>query len=151
MFLAVQIVLVVVGLVILTRGRFQVAGQTVVNPIASLVGIILTAQLPLALLLGIVLTLTDEAPAAAAGQPAGPVVVPYQPPGQPIVVPPATPAAAKADPTAAYWWVDPLITCLAVVMAAGLTGIGLRSDGEADELFADHAAMSGRLEAPEQA
>src|SRR5438105_565054 len=107
MFLAVQIALVVVGLVIMTRGRFEVGGRAVTNPIASLVGIILAAQLPVALGIGIVLGLTDG-PAAAAPQPAGgPIVVPYQPPGQPVVVPPAAPAAVRDE--SANWWVDPLI------------------------------------------
>ena len=77
MFIAVQVALVVAGLYIMSRGRFEIGGRVVTNPSASLIGIVLTAQFPVALLLGIVLALTDgPAPAAAppipthAGEPA---------------------------------------------------------------------------------
>jgi len=137
MFLAVQVALAALGLVVMTRGRFRVGDRSVTNPIASLVGIILTAQLPLALLIGIVLGLTDE-PGPAAAQSAGPVVVPYQPPGQPVVVPPPTVARDES----ANWWVDPLITCMAMLMAAGVTAIGMRADDTAAELLTVHRAAS---------
>ena len=60
MFIAVQVVLLLVGLYIMTRGRFQIGDRTINNPIASLVGIVLIAQLPIALLISIVLGLTTE-------------------------------------------------------------------------------------------
>jgi hypothetical protein len=124
MFLAVQIALLAVGLYVMSRGRFEIGGREVANPIASMVGIILAAQLPIALLISIVLGLTD-------GPAANPVAVPTRA-GE------AAPVATVAAPRSAddNWWVDPLITCGALVLAAGLTGIALRSADETEDLYA---------------
>jgi hypothetical protein len=125
MFIGVQIALVVVGLFIMSRGRFSVGGREVGNPIASLVGIVLAGQLPFALLVGIVLSLTDGPPAMTAMQ------IPTRA-GQPVQfvnVPVSQPANE-------YWWVDPLITCGAVLAAAGLTAMALREANETDDVIA---------------
>jgi hypothetical protein len=109
----------------MARGRFTIGDREVTNPVASLVGIILVAQLPLALLLSITLNLTDGTPATTAVQ------VPSRA-GQPVQVV-NVPVSGSASE---YWWVDPLITCGAVLAAAGLTGIALRSANETEEVFA---------------
>jgi hypothetical protein len=135
MFLGIQIALVVVGLFVLVRGRFDIGGREVGNPMASLVGIVLIGQLPLALLVGIVLSLTAE-PAAPA------FVVPTRAGS-------STPAVAVAGPRAAdeNWWVDPLITCTAVLAAGGLTGLALRSAEETDVVLA-HLSSTNTDAAP---
>jgi hypothetical protein len=125
MFIVIQIALVLVGFVFMARGKFTIGDREVTNPVASLVGIILVAQLPLALLLGITLNLTDGTPATTAVQ------VPSRA-GQPVQVV-NVPVSGSASE---YWWVDPLITCGAVLAAAGLTGIALRSANETEEVFA---------------
>jgi hypothetical protein len=124
MFLAVQVALLIVGLIVMTRGRFEVAGREVTNPIASMVGIILAAQMPIALLIGIILGLTDGPSAPA-------VTVPTRA-GEPVA---AQTVAAPRSPND-NWWVDPLITCGAFVLAAGLTGIAMRSADDAADLYA---------------
>lgn len=124
MFLGIQIGLVAVGLYVMVRGRFDIGGREVGNPIASLVGIILIGQLPLALLLGIVLSLTAE---------------PSTPPLEvPTRAGEAAPTAAVAAPRTGNenWWIDPLITCSAVLAAGGLTGLALRAAVETDEILA---------------
>lgn len=124
MFIGVQVMLVVVGLFLMSRGRFSIGDREVGNPIASLVGIILAAQLPLALLIGIVLGLTD-------GPPPPTIVIPTragQPPAIPTVV-----ATKQADDN---WWVDPLVTCSAILVAAGLTGVALKSATETEAVLA---------------
>jgi hypothetical protein len=123
MFIAVQVALLIVGFYIMFRGRFEIGGREISNPIASMVGIILVAQMPIALLISIVLGLTDGPSGTAVAVPtrageAAPVV---------------TVATRSADEN---WWVDPLITCGAFVLAAGLTGIALRSADEAEDLYA---------------
>jgi hypothetical protein len=131
MFLAVQIALLVVGLYVMSRGRFEIGGREVGNPIASMVGIILAAQLPIALLISIVLGLTE-------GPTAEPIAVPTRA-GE------AAPVVTVAGPRSAddNWWVDPLITCGALVLAAGLTGIALRSADEADDVYASLGPADG--------
>ena len=124
MFLGIQIALVAVGLFVMIRGRFEIGGREVGNPMASLVGIILIGQLPLALMVSIVLSLTAE-PAAAA------VVVPTRAGSTAPVVAVAGPRAPDEN-----WWVDPLITCTAVLAAGGLTGLGLRSADETEDVLA---------------
>ncbi|HEY1378536.1 MAG TPA: hypothetical protein VGF55_17180 [Gemmataceae bacterium] len=108
MFIAVQVMLAVVGLFIMIRGRFDIGDRPVTNPIASLVGIVLTAQLPIALLIDISMGLAEGSTAGADGAPA-------------------------AD---ANWWIHPLVTCLSVLLAGGLTGIALRTDADADDVYA---------------
>src|SRR5262245_39883628 len=73
MFIAIQVGLLIAGLVIMTRGKYGVAGRVVTNPIASMVGIILAAQLPIALLISIILGLTEgpDAPAVVVPTRAG--------------------------------------------------------------------------------
>jgi len=125
MFIGIQAALVVIGLFIMVRGRFSIGGREVSNPVASLVGIILAAQLPLALLIGIVLRLTDGPTATTSVQ------IPTRA-GQPVqVVNVPVPHAVDEN-----WWVDPLITCVAVLAAAGLTAMALREANEAEEVFA---------------
>jgi hypothetical protein len=125
MFIGIQFVLVVVGLFIMSRGRFSIGDREVGNPVASLVGIVLAAQLPLALLVSIVLGLTDAPPVTKAVQ------VPTRA-GQPVqVVHVPVPGSANDN-----WWVDPLITCGAVLVAAGLTAIALRAANETEDVFA---------------
>jgi hypothetical protein len=125
MFIGIQIALVVVGLYIMSRGRFAIGDREVGNPVASLIGIVLVAQLPLALLAGIVLGLTDGAPATTAVQ------VPTRA-GQPVQVK-HVPVAGSSDTN---WWVDPLITCGAVLVAAGLAAIALRAANDTEDAFA---------------
>jgi hypothetical protein len=124
MFISVQVALMVVGLFIMSRGRFTIGGREVGNPVASLVGMILAAQLPAALLIGIVLGLID-------GPSAPPVVIPTRA-GQPPVVS----NVVAARPANDNWWVDPLVTCGAVLAAAGLTALALRAANETEEVFA---------------
>jgi len=112
MFIAVQVALAVIGLFIMTRGRFEVGDRAVTNPVASLVGIVLIAQLPVALLIGILLALND-----------GPALIPV-------------PGDTPVRPEDAYWWIDPLVTCGAVVMAATVTAIALRAENEAEDVYA---------------
>jgi hypothetical protein len=131
MFIAVQVVLLLVGLYIMTRGRFQIGDRTIANPVASLVGIVLIAQLPIALLISIVLGLTAEPTAST-------VLIPTRA-GE------ATPVQALAAPRSMddNWWVDPLITCGAVVLAAAMTGIALRAESDTDDVFASLSPADG--------
>ena len=124
MFIGVQVGLVAVGLFIMSRGRFSIGEREVGNPIASLVGIVFAAQLPLALLVSIILGLTDGPPAPA-------IVIPTHAGQPPIVSNVVAPREANDN-----WWVDPLVTCTAVLAAAGLTGMALRSDSESDAVLA---------------
>src|SRR5438067_439197 len=117
MFIAVQVALLVLGLYIMSRGRFAVGDREVANPLASVIGIVLAAQLPIALLIGIVLSLTAE-PSAP------PIALPTRA-GEPVAV--VTVAAPRSAND--HWWVDPLITCGAIVFAAGLTALGLQTSG----------------------
>jgi hypothetical protein len=124
MFLAVQVCLVIAGLVVLFRGRFDFGDRVVGNPMASLIGLVLVVQLPLALVLWMMLWI-GEPPAAAT------TVIPTR--------------AGEAAPTVTvttlkglaneYWWVDPFVTCGAVIIAAVLTGIALRNENASDEVF----------------
>jgi hypothetical protein len=125
MFIGIQAALVLVGLFFMARGRFDVGGREVGNPIASLVGIVLIAQLPLALLIGIVLALTDG-PAAPA------MTIPTRA-GEPVAVKTVA-AASSAD---GNWWIDPLVTCGAVLLAAGMTAIALQTEEENQDVFAE--------------
>jgi len=124
MFLAVQVVLLIVGLVLMTRGRFEIGGREITTPIPSMIGIIRVAQLPIALLISIVIGLTDGPSAEA-------ITVPTRA-GE------AAPAVTVAAPRSANdnWWVDPAITCTALLIAAGLTGIALRTADEAEDIYA---------------
>lgn len=124
MFIGIQVGLVVVGLFIMSRGRFSVGGREVSNPVASLVGIVLAGQLPFALLISIVLGLTDG-PATTA------VPIPTRA-GQPAVFSPVASARSTDD----NWWVDPLVTCGAVLAAAGLTALALREANVTDDVIA---------------
>jgi hypothetical protein len=123
MFLAIQVVLLAVGLVIMSRGKYEIAGRVIVNPIASLVGIILAAQLPIALIAWMVLWTSE---------PAAPTVAVPTRAGE------AAPVANVAPPRSVNenWWVDPLITCGALLAAAALTGIAMRTDSETEEVLA---------------
>jgi hypothetical protein len=123
MFIGIQVGLVVVGLYVMIRGRFDLGDREVTNPIASLVGIVLVAQLPLALLISIALRFTDVASPAAAP-------VPSRAGTAPATVAAATP---EEDPN---WWVDPVITCGALLLAAGMTAVGMRSDDEYRDVYA---------------
>ncbi len=125
MFIAVQVTLAVIGLAVMIRGRFDLGDRPVTNPVASLVGIVLTAQLPIALLIDIVLGLTAD-PAAAAGAAGS-----------------ATAAASDAN-----WWVHPLITCMAVLLAAGMTGIALRTDDATEDVYASLKPAEAGAPAP---
>jgi hypothetical protein len=123
-FTAIQVGLLVAGLVIMSRGKYGIAGRVVTNPIASMVGIILAAQLPIALLISIILGLTE-------GSSDPPVVVPTRAGSAEAVQTVAAPRSASD-----HWWVDPLITCGALVMAAGLTAIAMQSAEENDVVYA---------------
>ncbi len=125
MFISVQIALVVVGLFLMSRGRFSIGDREVGNPMASLVGIVLVAQLPLALLISIAIGLTDG-PALTTAAP-----IPTRA-GQPVQMV-QVPVSGSAD---GNWWVDPLVTCGAVLAAAGLTAIALRSANETEDILA---------------
>jgi hypothetical protein len=125
MFIGIQIALVVVGLFIMSRGRFAIGDREVGNPLASLIGIVLTAQLPLALLAGIALGLTENTPPTTA------VPIPTRA-GQPVQFK-NVPVSESADTN---WWVDPLITCGSVLVAAGLAGIALRAGNDTEDAFA---------------
>jgi hypothetical protein len=124
MFIAVQVALLIAGLVIMTRGRFEIGGREIANPIASMVGIILVAQMPIALAISIVLGLTD-------GPGADAIAIPTRA-GEAVAVQTVAPPRSSTD----NWWVDPLITCGAVVLAAGLTGIALRSADDTADIYA---------------
>jgi hypothetical protein len=91
---------------------------------ASMVGIVLVAQLPIALLIGIVLGLTAEPTAPA-------ITLPTRA-GE------AAPTVAVAAPRSAddFWWVDPLITCGSLMLAAGMTAVGLTAAHENDHVYA---------------
>jgi hypothetical protein len=124
MFLAVQVCLVIAGVVILFRGRFNFGDRVVGQPMASLIGLVLVIQLPVALVLWMMLWI-GEPPAAATK------VIPTR--------------AGEAAPTVTvstlkgladeYWWVDPFVTCGAVMIAAVLIGIALRNENASDEVF----------------
>jgi hypothetical protein len=124
MFLAVQVGLVIAGLIVLFRGRFAFGGRVVGDPIASLIGLVLVVQLPLALVLWMMLWFSEPRTTATA-------VIPTH--------------ASEATPTVAvstlkgladeYWWVDPFVTCGAIVIAAVLTGVALRNENASDEVF----------------
>ena len=124
MFLAVQVVLLIIGLVLMTRGRFEIGGREITNPIASMIGIILVAQLPIALLIGIVMGLTD-------GPSDPPITLPTRAGEAAAAVTVAAPRSANDN-----WWVDPAVTCTALLIAAGLTGIALRTADEAEDIYA---------------
>jgi hypothetical protein len=123
MFLAILVTLAVIGMYVMTRGRFEIGNREISNPLASRVGIVLIAQLPIALAIGIVVGLT--------GEPGGPAVAIPTRAGEPVAA--VTVAPRTGDE---HWWVDPLITCGAVVLAAGLTGVGLKSADETENLYA---------------
>jgi hypothetical protein len=126
MFIVIQIMLVAIGLLIMARGRFTIGNREVGNPMASLVGIVLMSQLPLALLISIVFALTDGVPETVATQVptrAGQVA-------QVVHVP-------AADSKNNYWWVDPLVTCAAVLAAAGLTAMGLQAADDTETAIAN--------------
>jgi hypothetical protein len=125
MFIGIQLALVAVGLFIMSRGRFSVGDREVGNPVASLIGIVLAGQLPLALLVGIVLSMCGEPPTTKAVQ------VPTRA-GQPVQIV----NVAVGGSTDENWWVDPLITCGAVLVAAGLTAMALRASTDAEDAFA---------------
>jgi hypothetical protein len=124
MFIAVQIALLVLGLYIMTRGRYEFAGREVTNPMASMVGIVLVGQLPIALLISIVLGLTAE-----------PSTPPMTLPTRAGEVAPSVTVAAPRS-TNDFWWVDPLITCGALMLAAGMTAVGLTAAHENDDVYA---------------
>jgi hypothetical protein len=127
MFIAIQVVLVALGLFIMARGRFPVGDREVTNPVASLVGIILIAQLPLALLLSIGLAFAVEPESVPT------VAIPTRA-GQ--EAPTAQVAAPGSSPVTSVWWVDPLVTCLAVLLATGMTAIALRAGNETEDVYA---------------
>ena len=60
MFIGIEVMLAIVGLAVLFRGRFEIGDREVANPVATLVGLVLTAQLPLALFFDIVMRLTAD-------------------------------------------------------------------------------------------
>jgi hypothetical protein len=131
MFIAVQIILVAFGLIIMSRGRFRIGDREVSNPIASLVGIILAGQLPLALLIGIVLGFSDGANSTT-------VAIPTRAGQAQMSMTISTPRS-----TADYWWVDPLITCGAFLAATGLTAMALREANDTEYVIASlHPAES---------
>ena len=130
MFLAVQVGLVIAGLFILFRGRFEFAGRVIANPIASLVGLVLTAQFPIALVLWFALWLSEPTPERT--------VLPTRA-GDPV---PTVTAPTRQPVADQYWWVDPFIACGSVVIAAVLTGIALSSESASDEVFETLAEMS---------
>jgi hypothetical protein len=127
MFIGIQIALLALGLFIMVRGRFSVGDREVGNPVASLVGIILIGQLPLALLITIVLALTAEPDATSS------IAIPTRA-GQPATPTPV--AVAGTSPVHDNWWVDPLVSCGAVLLAAGMTAIALRAGNETDDVYA---------------
>jgi hypothetical protein len=131
MFIAVQVGLLVLGLYLMSRGRFHIGNREVANPMASVIGIVLIAQLPIALLIGIVLGLTAEPPAPA-------IAVPTRAGEVAPVVTVAPPRSTNED-----WWVDPLITCGAVVLAASLTALALQTSNETEDVFARLQSSGG--------
>jgi hypothetical protein len=131
MFLAVQLALLAAGLYIMIRGRYVIGGREVTNPMASMVGIVLIAQMPIALLISIILGLTAE-----------PTTPPITLPTRAGEVAP-TVAVAAPRTGAEYWWIDPLITCGALVMAAGMTAVGLTASHENDEVYASLRPADG--------
>jgi hypothetical protein len=131
MFIAIQVMLLVVGLYIMSRGRFDIGDRTVGNPVASLVGIVLAAQLPVALLIGIVLGLTD-------GPGANAVQVPTRA-GSPVPVQAIAPSRSIDD----NWWVDPLVTCSAIVLCSAMIAISLRNENDTDDVYASLSPADG--------
>jgi hypothetical protein len=124
MFIAIQVALLIAGLYIMSRGRFEIGDRTVNNPVASLVGIVLAAQLPLALLIGIVLGLLD-------GPGTNTVQIPTRA-GTPVQVQVNAPSRSNDD----NWWVDPLVTCGAIVLSAAMIAIALRTENETEDVYA---------------
>jgi hypothetical protein len=129
MFLAVQVGLVVAGLFILFRGKYEICGRVIANPIASLVGLVLTAQFPIALVLWFALWLSEPAPT--------PVAVPTRA-GDPVATVAVPEMKAVVDQ---FWWVDPFIACGSVIIAAALTAVALRNENASDEVFESLAVM----------
>ena len=130
MFIAVQLVIVAVGLFIMTRGRFSIGGREVGNPIASIgrhrAGDPVAARVDRS---SIGLQLADGPPATTAMR------LPTRA-GQPVQIV-HVPVAGAGDN---YWWVDPLVTCAAVLIAAGLTGIALRAANDTEDVYASLSA-----------
>jgi len=122
LFVVSMSLLGVSGLFILFRGRFEFGNRVIGNPIASLVGLVLTAQFPIALVLWLILWFSEPAPT---------VVIPTRA-GEPAATSAVPPAQALADQ---FWWVDPFIACGAVIIVAALTGIALRNENASDEMF----------------
>ena len=123
MFMGIQLAVVVVGVGIMARGRFAVGNREIANPMASLIGIILIVQLPIALLVSIALAIVDG--------PGPELQIPTRA-GEPVAVPKsATVRAAENN-----WWVDPLVTCGSILVAAGVTAIGLRTEDENQHVLA---------------
>jgi hypothetical protein len=131
MFIAIQVALLVVGLYIMSRGRFDIGDRTVTNPVASLVGIVLAAQLPLALLIGIILGLTDSSGTNT-------VQVPTRA-GTPVAVQVVAPPRSLDD----NWWVDPLVTCSAILLSAAMIAIALRNENDTEDVYASLSRADG--------
>jgi hypothetical protein len=52
--------------------------------------------------------------------------------GEPVAVPKSVTVRAAEN----NWWVDPLVTCGAILAAAGMTAIGMRAEDEHQDIMA---------------
>src|SRR5262245_15283302 len=99
MLLFFEAVLTLLGLIILMRGRFRIGKQEVGNPIASLVGLLLTAILPACAIVSFALAVQERV-----GLEGGLTHEQFQ---------------------EKYWWLDPVVAGGLLLLAGLMAALGL--------------------------
>ena len=115
MWFSIQVILAVVGVLILWLGHIPIAGRLVRNPIANLVGMILASTLPLSVTVLVLLSLL----------------------GGSAATPATSPEDAYRLALESYGWIQPALVFAAVLLAGGLTWLGLQQQQELPPLLHD--------------